>query len=69
MCVAQYTQQESNKLGLKGWCMNTEHGTVQGVIQGDVEKINDMLVLQLLCISLLLLFFTNRSFFLDAYIP
>lgn len=43
MCQ-QYTQQEASKLGLKGWCMNTENGTVQGVIQGDLDKVNEMFV-------------------------
>ena len=29
-----YTQKQAKKLGLVGWCMNTERGTVIGEIQG-----------------------------------
>lgn len=38
----QYTQQESKKLGLRGWCMNTEKGTVQGVMEGEEQKVKNM---------------------------
>ncbi|KAK9892281.1 hypothetical protein WA026_019088 [Henosepilachna vigintioctopunctata] len=38
----KYTQKEAQKLSLKGYCMNTERGTVQGTIQGEVSKINMM---------------------------
>ncbi|KAK9737275.1 Acylphosphatase [Popillia japonica] len=38
----KYTQQEAKKLNLKGWCMNTERGTVQGVMQGEVNNIETM---------------------------
>nr|XP_022903586.1 acylphosphatase-2-like [Onthophagus taurus] len=38
----KYTQQEAKKLGLTGWCMNTEKGTVQGILEGDSEKISQM---------------------------
>ncbi|XP_031347337.1 acylphosphatase-2-like isoform X2 [Photinus pyralis] len=38
----KFTQQEAKKLGLKGWCMNTESGTVQGVMEGNDDKINEM---------------------------
>ncbi|KAF2897262.1 hypothetical protein ILUMI_08902, partial [Ignelater luminosus] len=38
----KYTQQESKRLGLHGWCMNTERGTVQGIMEGEESKIKDM---------------------------
>ncbi|KAK5647729.1 hypothetical protein RI129_002621 [Pyrocoelia pectoralis] len=38
----KFTQQEAKKLGLKGWCMNTVSGTVQGVMEGSNDKINEM---------------------------
>ncbi|KAF5273099.1 hypothetical protein FQA39_LY07589 [Lamprigera yunnana] len=38
----KYTQQESKKLGLRGWCRNTERGTVLGVMEGEESKINNM---------------------------
>ncbi|XP_064110720.1 acylphosphatase-2-like isoform X2 [Macrobrachium nipponense] len=30
----KYTEEQGTKLGLRGWCMNTRHGTVQGQLQG-----------------------------------
>ncbi|GJQ76323.1 hypothetical protein Trydic_g2046 [Trypoxylus dichotomus] len=38
----KYTQQEARKLNLRGWCMNTEKGTVQGVMQGELSNIEMM---------------------------
>ncbi|KAM7456029.1 hypothetical protein BLSTO_03218 [Blastocystis sp. subtype 1] len=38
----KYTQEQATKLTLVGWCMNTPHGTVQGVMQGSVDRINEM---------------------------
>ncbi|KYB26572.1 Acylphosphatase-2-like Protein [Tribolium castaneum] len=38
----KYTQQEATRLGLKGWCMNTQAGTVKGVLEGDANKVADM---------------------------
>lgn len=40
----QYTETEAKKLGLRGWCMNTQQGTVQGVVEGTPSKINQMSV-------------------------
>ncbi|RWS13020.1 Acylphosphatase-1-like protein, partial [Dinothrombium tinctorium] len=37
-----YTKERSEKLGLKGWCMNTRQGTVVGTIQGEASQIDEM---------------------------
>lgn len=36
------TQEQGNKLGLRGWCQNTQKGTVIGTIQGPPEKVEEM---------------------------
>ncbi|CAG9862950.1 unnamed protein product [Phyllotreta striolata] len=36
------TEKEAKTLGLKGWCMNTSHNTVKGVIEGAPEPIKKM---------------------------
>ncbi|XP_045474981.1 acylphosphatase-2-like [Harmonia axyridis] len=38
----KYTEKEAQNLSLKGYCRNTNGGTVEGTIQGDVDKINKM---------------------------
>ncbi|XP_065167563.1 acylphosphatase-1-like [Atheta coriaria] len=38
----KFTQKQAVKLGLSGWCMNTESGTVQGNMQGTASKIAEM---------------------------
>lgn len=38
----QYTQSEANRLGLRGWCMNTRQDTVKGVMQGPTAKVDEM---------------------------
>nr|CAH7720906.1 unnamed protein product [Callosobruchus chinensis] len=38
----KYTEKEANKLGLKGWCMNTSQGTVKGIIEGTPSKVDEM---------------------------
>ncbi|KAK4885089.1 hypothetical protein RN001_001360 [Aquatica leii] len=38
----KFTQQESKKIGVRGWCMNTDRGTVSGVMEGEESKINHM---------------------------
>lgn len=38
----KYTRDHGSKLGLKGWCKNTENGTVQGVLEGNKEQIDMM---------------------------
>ncbi|KAJ8964672.1 hypothetical protein NQ314_004704 [Rhamnusium bicolor] len=40
----KYTEQQANRLGLKGWCMNTHQDTVKGVVEGTPSKVNEMLV-------------------------
>jgi hypothetical protein len=36
------TRDHGSKLGLRGWCRNTESGTVQGTMEGDRQQINLM---------------------------
>uniref|UniRef100_A0A1B6F9J5 Acylphosphatase n=1 Tax=Cuerna arida TaxID=1464854 RepID=A0A1B6F9J5_9HEMI len=38
----KFTQEQGKKLGLKGWCMNTESGTVTGVMEGEQRQIEAM---------------------------
>lgn len=38
----KYTKNKCKELGLKGWCMNTDKLTVQGVVEGATDKINVM---------------------------
>ncbi|EDK31926.2 acylphosphatase (macronuclear) [Tetrahymena thermophila SB210] len=38
----KYTKEQADKLGLKGWVMNTPHNTVVGAVQGPVEKAKQM---------------------------
>ncbi|CAG9764870.1 unnamed protein product [Ceutorhynchus assimilis] len=38
----KYTEQEAKRLGLRGWCMNTNQKTVKGVLEGNPNKIADM---------------------------
>lgn len=40
--LIQYTQKHGNELGLKGWCMNTDKGTVIGHLEGEKNKIEEM---------------------------
>ncbi|KAL9895738.1 acylphosphatase 2 [Glossina fuscipes fuscipes] len=40
----KYTVQRAKGLGLRGWCMNTRNGTVQGQLEGPETKINEMKV-------------------------
>ncbi|XP_013173589.1 PREDICTED: acylphosphatase-1-like [Papilio xuthus] len=39
----KFTKQEAEKLGLKGWCMNTSKGTVQGQLQGPSDNVENMM--------------------------
>ncbi|CAG4974999.1 unnamed protein product [Parnassius apollo] len=39
----KYTKQQADKLGLRGWCMNTSKGTVQGQIQGPSDNVESMM--------------------------
>ncbi|KAJ4433898.1 hypothetical protein ANN_16211 [Periplaneta americana] len=38
----KFTVQQGQKLGLRGWCMNTNRGTVSGVLEGDAEMVEAM---------------------------
>ncbi|XP_017025666.1 acylphosphatase-1 [Drosophila kikkawai] len=38
----KHTQKQAQQLGLTGWCMNTSRGTVQGMMEGPLEQVNDM---------------------------
>jgi len=38
----KYTKLEGKKLGLRGWCMNTTHGTVQGLATGKESQIEKL---------------------------
>ncbi|KAG8262637.1 acylphosphatase-1-like isoform X1 [Homalodisca vitripennis] len=38
----KFTQEQGKKLGLKGWCMNTEAGTVTGVMEGEQRQVEAM---------------------------
>uniref|UniRef100_A0A1I8NIF5 acylphosphatase n=1 Tax=Musca domestica TaxID=7370 RepID=A0A1I8NIF5_MUSDO len=37
-----FTEKQANKLGVRGWCMNTRDDTVKGEIQGPPEAFNQM---------------------------
>ena len=38
----QYTQQQGNQLGIRGWIMNTMNRTVKGELEGETSKISAM---------------------------
>lgn len=38
----KYTEKQANSLGLKGWCMNTDTGTVRGQLEGPQNELNEM---------------------------
>ena len=38
----KYTDAEANKLGVRGWCENTPHGTVQGEMEGPAPAVETM---------------------------
>ncbi|XP_043480506.1 acylphosphatase-1-like [Leptopilina heterotoma] len=42
LLLQKYTQREGKKLGLIGWCMNTDRGTVIGQLQGEKTKVHEM---------------------------
>ncbi|XP_049703384.1 acylphosphatase-1 isoform X1 [Helicoverpa armigera] len=39
----KYTKEQAQKLGLRGWCKNTPHGTVLGHMQGPSDKMEAMM--------------------------
>lgn len=40
----KYTQKQAQLLGLRGWCMNTNEGTVKGQLEGPQNELNEMFV-------------------------
>ncbi|KAG2492764.1 hypothetical protein HYH03_008929 [Edaphochlamys debaryana] len=38
----KHTAAEAGRLGLHGWCENTDHGTVHGEVQGPVGPVREM---------------------------
>ncbi|PSN41638.1 Acylphosphatase-2 [Blattella germanica] len=38
----KYTDLEAKRLGLRGWCMNTDKGTVTGTMEGPERKVEEM---------------------------
>ena len=38
----KYTEMKAKNLGLYGWCMNTERGTVTGKLEGSQQKVEEM---------------------------
>ena len=40
----KHTKEKSIELGLRGWCMNTDEGTVVGVVEGEEDKVSQMKV-------------------------
>ncbi|KAL0268202.1 UNVERIFIED_CONTAM: hypothetical protein PYX00_010232 [Menopon gallinae] len=38
----KHTQEKGTALGLRGWCMNTEEGTVRGSMEGEADKVEEM---------------------------
>lgn len=38
-----YTQQEARRLGLSGWVRNRADGTVEAVLEGEAEKVAQMI--------------------------
>ncbi|XP_058848165.1 acylphosphatase-1-like [Acipenser ruthenus] len=38
----KYTQAEGKRLGLVGWVLNTEQGTIRGQLQGPGSKVKEM---------------------------
>ncbi|KAM3958944.1 acylphosphatase-2 [Aphomia sociella] len=39
----KYTKEQAERLGLRGWCKNTEQGTVLGHVQGPSDKVETMI--------------------------
>ncbi|SPP81782.1 blast:Acylphosphatase-2 [Drosophila guanche] len=38
----QHTNNKAKQLGLVGWCMNTDEGSVKGVMEGSLDNITEM---------------------------
>ena len=43
VCFRAYAQKEALKLGLKGWVRNLSDGRVEGIFEGDEQKVNSIL--------------------------
>ncbi len=40
----QHTESQANKLGVRGWILNTRNNTVKGQIEGEADKVDQMYV-------------------------
>ncbi|XP_034128665.1 acylphosphatase-2 isoform X2 [Drosophila guanche] len=38
----KHTNNKAKQLGLVGWCMNTDEGSVKGVMEGSLDNITEM---------------------------
>lgn len=38
----KYVKKQANSLGLRGWCANTDYGTVKGKLEGTKEPLEEM---------------------------
>lgn len=45
----QNTEDTAQRLGVRGWCMNTRDGTVKGVIEGEQKPFAEMYFRTFLC--------------------
>ena len=43
VCFRAYAQKEAIKLGLKGWVRNLSDGRVEGIFEGDEQKVKSIL--------------------------
>lgn len=42
VCFRKHTRKQAERLGMNGWCRNTEKGTVEGEIQGSEQQLDQM---------------------------
>ncbi len=42
MFFRKHAEEEARRLGLRGWCENTPHGTVRGEMEGPPEAVASM---------------------------
>ncbi|SPP84562.1 acylphosphatase-2-like [Drosophila guanche] len=38
----KHTERQANRLGVRGWCMNTRKGTVKGQLEAPLPQLNEM---------------------------
>lgn len=43
VCFRAYTRQEAGRLGLSGWVRNRTDGTVEAVLEGEAQKVEQMI--------------------------